>query len=239
MRFATTAIERRTRHRLLMPVCAALAVAAAPMADAASFPCAKAQTSVEKMICANPELSTLDEHLGRYYAAARITLTGSETCFANDQKTWLRTVRNACRDAACLKQAYLLRLSSMDALVPGAVSIRHIELPTTLTLEWIVPPAQDKVAAPDRPDAEPLTVRGLIVDEVTDGDGFVVQDFDGRKHLLVPLMFLDGPTADSLTALSRNADTSYEVRGHAAAADSTGRTHFESSRCIFIHRLPR
>ena len=37
-------------------------------AAAASFPCEKAQTRIEKAICADKEVSDLDEYLGRYYA---------------------------------------------------------------------------------------------------------------------------------------------------------------------------
>ena len=36
--------------------------------SAQSFDCRKAQTRIEKMICADAGLSELDEHLGRYYA---------------------------------------------------------------------------------------------------------------------------------------------------------------------------
>ena len=78
-------------------------------ASAASFDCNKARSHVEKMICSDRELSELDEHLGRYYEGARMTLQGSEACFKTDQMQWLKSVRNACGDNTCLRTAYLNR----------------------------------------------------------------------------------------------------------------------------------
>jgi uncharacterized protein len=53
---------------------------------AASFPCGKAQSRVEKAICADAEVSTLDEHLGRYYQAARSALRQAAPCLAADSR---------------------------------------------------------------------------------------------------------------------------------------------------------
>lgn len=49
----------------------ALLVLCAESAAAQSFDCAKAQTRIEKMVCADRSLADLDEYLGRYYSAAR------------------------------------------------------------------------------------------------------------------------------------------------------------------------
>src|SRR5690349_19098796 len=78
---------------------------------AASFPCEKTVSKVEAMICKDAQLSTLEEHLAQYYVAATRALGEGAQCLQEDQRSWLQNVRNACRDAACLKQAYLLRLS--------------------------------------------------------------------------------------------------------------------------------
>ncbi len=59
-------------------------------AQAASFDCGKAKTRVEKLICANAELSKLDEQLSREYKAAleRSKCTPETVTSMNDPKGW-------------------------------------------------------------------------------------------------------------------------------------------------------
>ena len=78
---------------------------------AASFDCAKASTDIEKMICADPHLSQLDEHLGRLYPAA----VAKHPDLKAAQQSWLRSQRNSCRDTACLSQAYQQRIAELSA----------------------------------------------------------------------------------------------------------------------------
>lgn len=206
----------------------------AGVAQAASFPCEKARTTVEKTICGNPELSTLDEHLGRYYSAARSALKSADSCLVGDQRNWLRTRRDACKDAGCLKQAYLNRLAELDPLQPGVTRIRNIELPVVKSLVWIIPAAQDNVAAPVNKSAKPLTAQGAILNEVSNGDGYVLRTKDGKRLLIVPLMFLEGPTTDALASLAK-AGGQYELRGYAEGSRD-GSTHFAPGRCVFVYR---
>src|SRR5574341_2609535 len=127
------------------------------------------------MICADAEVSTLDEYLGRYYFAARQTLREAAPCLAADQKQWLSSVRNACADAGCLRKAYLERLSELHPLQRGVTSLRNVELPSVAQLAWIIPPAADDVAAPPKPAAKPLVARGRLVNDVEKGDGFILR----------------------------------------------------------------
>lgn len=214
----------------------AAGVTAAGNAAAASFDCAKAQSRVEKAICADAELSALDEHMGRYYAAARTTLREAADCLPADQRQWLR-VRNGCADAACLKKTYLERLAELDALQPGASAIRNIELPRVPTLVWIIPALQEQAGAPPKPAAKPLVAQGRIVDDIAGGgDGFLLRTPGGASHLLVTLMFLDGGTADRLPVLAKENAT-FSARGY-AADDGRGKIYYEPSRCVFLYRLP-
>lgn len=106
-------------------------------AQATSFDCRKAATTIEKLICADKELSRLDELLAKYYKAAlvrgectpdtatamRITPT-SHSCLDNpswwtdlsvrdEQMRWLRE-RDVCgRDIACLKTSYRTRIAEV------------------------------------------------------------------------------------------------------------------------------
>jgi uncharacterized protein len=203
-------------------------------AQSASFRCDLARSTVEKTICGNPELSTLDEHLGRYYAAARSVLKSADSCIVSDQRTWLRAQRDACSDAGCLRQAYLRRLAELDPLQPGVTRIRNIELPSVKALVWVVPPAADQVAAPAKKQPKPLVARGAILNEVSGGDGYVLRASDGKRLLIVPLMFLESPTTETLASLAQ-VRGEYEVRGQSEAS-SDGSTHFAPSSCVFVYR---
>ncbi len=212
----------------------ALAVVA-PALHAASFPCEKAATKVEQAICASPELSTLDDHLGHYYAGARQALRHADDCLVSDQRAWIRTVRDACSEAACLKGAYLERLAVLHAVQPGLTRLRSVELPRRAPLVWIVPPAADQVAAPRNGPTRALVASGRIVDEVAAGDGYVLHSEAGARHTIVGLMFLDQPTGDALAQLARMADARYEVRGRTEPAAGGGRP-FAPGQCSFVYR---
>lgn len=203
-------------------------------AQAASFPCKQAKSKIEKTICGDPELSVLDEHLGRYYSAARLALKSAGSCLVGDQKNWLRTRRDTCTNAACLRQVYLRRLAELDLLQPGVTSIRNITLPRVKALVWIVPPALDQVAAPPSKNAKPYVIQGTIQDEVVDGDGYFLRTKDGRRVLMLPLMFIESPTTEVLTALAR--DKSFvEARGF-SIPDDDGSPRFSPDRCLFVYR---
>ena len=201
-----------------------------------SFDCGHARTRVEKTICADPALKELDEHLGRYYAAGRDVLDAASACLQSDQAQWLKSTRDTCADAACLKAAYLNRLAELDPLQPGATAIKNITLPAVPALVWVIPPALDTTAAPSNPQAKPFETTGAVLDEVAGGDGFMLQTGDGTKLPLVLVMFLDGKTQEILTALAKDEGVTIRARGY-AATDGT-RTYFEPSRCTFVHRLP-
>ena len=204
-------------------------------AAAASFPCEKAQSRVEKAICADAEVSQLDEYLGRYYSGARAALRDATSCLAADQRQWLNAVRNACQDAACLKKVYLERLGELHALQPGVTSLRNVALPPVPSLVLIIPPAADNVAAPPRPGAKPLVAKGRLINDVEKGDGFVLRTAQGATHILLLTMFFDGASVDHLTALAKDPAATFLARGH-AATDPRGNVYYEPSRCVFLYR---
>lgn len=203
-------------------------------ATAASFPCGRATTKVERMICANPELSTLDEQLGRYYAAANIELGSGATCLRDDQREWLRT-RNACHDGQCLRNVYIDRLAELDALQHGATAIRQIELPAVPALVWVIHAALDTIAAPPAPKAPLLQARGRVINELEAGGGYLLRTDNDERLPLVLDMFLEPATATTLEALARE-DAWFLARGHEAM--DHGKRYFEPSRCVFLYRLP-
>ena len=205
---------------------------------AASFDCSKAATATEKTICANQRISDLDEYLGRYYHVARDTM-GREAgaCLGSDQRAWLRSVRNACKDSACLERVYLSRLAELDPMQAGASAVRNLELPRVKSLVWIIGPAADTVAAPRNVRREPLLVTGKLVDDVAGGDGFVLQDAAGVKHALLMLMFIDKADGVMLESIARASSSKFEARGE-REVPGDGRPNFAPSACTFLYRLP-
>jgi uncharacterized protein len=125
-----------------------LALLALPVAaGAASFDCAKAHTRVEKLICASPELGALDERLAAAFKAIGPEPEGNEwgrwAPRVDDQRRWLREVRDRCRDAACLRSAYLARVDVLGRWhAPGRVD-------DTLAGQYLVPHTVALVAEED------------------------------------------------------------------------------------------
>ena len=134
-----------------------LALFAGSVHAAASFPCEKASNATEKAICADSEVAQLDEYLARYYRGARGALPAATDCLATDQRRWLTSVRNACKDGACLKNAYLHRLAEFDALQPGVTRLKQVALPPKPALSWIVP-AEPENAGKPRGTPKPLFI---------------------------------------------------------------------------------
>ncbi len=92
-------------------------VLAAPFASAASFNCAKAVTAVEKMVCADPDLSREDDHLNGSYKRA-VERVGNKPAMREWQRAWLRSAAlTACKTTACVKEAYGTRVKLLDDAV--------------------------------------------------------------------------------------------------------------------------
>ncbi len=102
-------------------------------AVAASFDCQKASTSVERAICASPELSELDTTLGAHYSGAMAKLAPDQRdALRSGQRAWLQT-RNACtaepdKLAACLQPLLSQRV----------VEVGKLTQPDTAALDAII-----------------------------------------------------------------------------------------------------
>jgi uncharacterized protein YecT (DUF1311 family) len=97
-------------------------------AAAASFDCGKAQTPLEKIVCANPDLSKADEVMSTAYATALGGLSKpAETSVRGQQRAWLDFVNRACTadakpatapyaadDGACLSTFYTSREQALE-----------------------------------------------------------------------------------------------------------------------------
>lgn len=131
--FQTRRNKRAMRLARSATLCAVTAMASflPPQASqAAGFDCKYAKTHVEHLICEQPDLSKLDDRMKVLFdkiqgeTAGRDGETGKWLDpVAKEQTQWRETVRDRCQDAACLKSAYVDRISAMkkkwaDALDP-------------------------------------------------------------------------------------------------------------------------
>lgn len=100
----------------MKPTILALAFLFAAQAQAASFDCNKATTSIELSICASSELSKLDDDMFQTYTKAYAI--NSEVKLS--QRTWLKNTQQ-CKDANsienCIKNSYLTRLDVLSSLI--------------------------------------------------------------------------------------------------------------------------
>jgi uncharacterized protein YecT (DUF1311 family) len=79
---------------------------------AASFDCSKATSEVEKIICANDELSRLDDSLMKAYQRV-LDRTRKKEEMIESQNQWLENERNECQDAKCIRKAYEMRINEL------------------------------------------------------------------------------------------------------------------------------
>lgn len=80
---------------------------------AASFDCTKAAMSVEKLICNNEDISSLDDQLAKSYKSA-LEKTSDKEGFKKTQAEWLKQQR-LCKDVACLSNVYQERISALNS----------------------------------------------------------------------------------------------------------------------------
>lgn len=81
-------------------------------AQAASFDCGKVTTDVEKLICADETLSTLDDYMAASYRKAKNELHNAPW-FKEQHRLWLKA-RNVCGpDRSCLEESYKKRLEGL------------------------------------------------------------------------------------------------------------------------------
>lgn len=200
-------------------------------AGEAGFDCRKAATAVEKRICASPRLSRLDWGLNSYHAASIDRFPRAKACLVRQQRAWLRGVRDACKDAACLDRAYLQRMGELADMPGGAGLLQDVDVPDVPAIAWVYGPALDTVAAPPRKGQAPMRVRGRLVQVVE--DGAVELQSRGRRILVIGDLTSDGNEDSYFTAYPETGEV--EVRGE---REHGGGDAFAQNACRFVYRLP-
>lgn len=136
---------------LLLPVlaCASPALAASALALTpgphievkpdlqASFPCTKAQTIDDQLICSDHNLAELDRRMGEIYTTARVALsTAEKKALLQTQRAWLAGHDSACGISAqgdlpsnaieCLTNRYHARIAELLSLISRGNVIREL-----------------------------------------------------------------------------------------------------------------
>lgn len=200
----------------------------------AGFDCSKAATRVEKAICANSELSTLDEHLSRHYPGAIYALPEGEACIKSDQMQWLKSVRNMCKDNTCLKMAYLNRLSELNGLQLDMNFIQYIDLPEVPSLEWIIPPL-DQGAAPGKSGAA-LELIGKLGRAEDGSDAYIMKTKPGDTYF-INIPGLRAMKTDRFPEFAKEKNSTFMLRGYAAKVENRN-IYFDPGHCVFFYRMP-
>ena len=90
----------------------------------ASFDCAKASTRVEKLICSDSELASLDIELANVYANTRNSLdAGGKKALLNEQRKWIDEY-NQCVDKSCVQQQMQERIRALQNYSSKAQGLR-------------------------------------------------------------------------------------------------------------------
>lgn len=79
--------------------------------SAASFDCAKATKSNEKLICNSPKLNSLDEELSSKY---KIAIKNGDEALRADQINWIKLTNKSCKTEECLSDSYIQRIKIIE-----------------------------------------------------------------------------------------------------------------------------
>lgn len=110
-------VDREVACRMLIGMCRPTLRDPKPLPDAhvrPSFDCLKARTLVEKLICANPKLARMDARMAIAYFTLR-TNNSSSKSLLQEQRRWLRELRNKCEDLECLATVYQERILRLES----------------------------------------------------------------------------------------------------------------------------
>uniref|UniRef100_UPI0005C2996A lysozyme inhibitor LprI family protein n=1 Tax=Burkholderia gladioli TaxID=28095 RepID=UPI0005C2996A len=87
----------------------------------AGFDCRYAKSHVEKLICADTELSRLDSKLKDLFVKVQNETSGHDgetgaliDPIGDEQRQWRETVRDRCPDVSCLRKAYDARIRQVQ-----------------------------------------------------------------------------------------------------------------------------
>ncbi|SAK98779.1 lipoprotein [Caballeronia fortuita] len=103
------------RHRARLAACLLLtSLGAISVSHAASFRCPRDASASERIVCADPALSSLDDKLAAVFRAAHEAAPDPTALDADRVTQWQWRQRN-CKDKACVADWYTRRISELEA----------------------------------------------------------------------------------------------------------------------------
>jgi uncharacterized protein len=149
--------DQAVQHRIaLLIIVVSLAMPRRSEAQGPTFDCAKAQSTVETLICKDGGLAALDRVLAGVYDGAVKRMTGAPAAaLRTEQRGWV-SGRNECwkADGIPMYLTATWEVSTVRACVEGQYQLRISELQATFNLTPAKPPAVFRCGA----DAEPVSV---------------------------------------------------------------------------------
>ena len=128
----------------------------------AGFDCAKAKTTIDKLICSDARLSGADAKLTALYNEVLAKSPVAEDT-KQQQLEWLKQSRNTCKDTGCLEQAYTSRISDLQEQLEKLPFKPVLDKPLIVLASS---PAEDRDAAakiaPAIVKKEPLELIGRV-----------------------------------------------------------------------------
>jgi uncharacterized protein len=124
----------------VLAVCATLAGSA----SAASFHCSSKSSASEKIVCADPELSSLDDRLAVSYQRARDASPDPRSVETARIQQWLWRQHN-CTDKTCVLNWYQRRIAELDADYDQGKQAQHDAFEAALVEQKLAPSAVDAV----------------------------------------------------------------------------------------------
>jgi uncharacterized protein len=133
---------RRKAASLLLALFAAGAMAQS--AFAVSFRCPHNGSASEKLICNDPDLSSLDDKLAVIYRRAKDAAPSAEAIEADRVAQWQWRQHN-CKDKACVEDWYQRRIRELEADFAHGQSAGAARLATNMADQNIVPDARPAI----------------------------------------------------------------------------------------------
>lgn len=141
-----------------------------------SFNCDNAKHAVELTICGNPALSKLDGDIARVYELLLAGDTDNQTELRQEQRQWLREIRNECADADCLSHVMTERMSQLSSAMADnpAQTEEKDEAPQPLPAAQASPTVETTLEESPPANAQELTAIEPVVQK-TEETGFSLE----------------------------------------------------------------
>jgi uncharacterized protein len=100
--------------RSILRIASFLSILSYPTAATTVIDCSRARTNVEKLLCTSTELGQLDDQMVRAFRETFLR-SKDQNALMDDQRNWVKTVRDNCNDSHCLRDAYAQRIEALQS----------------------------------------------------------------------------------------------------------------------------